>query len=154
MSNSSQVVHNGPVDFSGGVVVLVSGGEQSQILILIHRLKFDKSVPCNQRISLRVGEFFFHFAIFCQSLIFLSFLQGIFSLIRILFRSYTFSSNYSFIAKTIPVEINKRKNHISLRVGKFPWFENFFFPTRREIPYASVQTDCYKHPQGREGVQN
>ena len=72
MSNSSQVVHNGPVDFSGGVVVLVSGGEQSQ------RLKFDKSVPCNQRISLRVGEFFFDFAIFCKFLILMFFLHRIF----------------------------------------------------------------------------
>ena len=78
MPNSSSVVHNGPVDFSGGVVVLVSGGEQSQILILRHRLKFDKSVPCNQRISLRVGEFFFDFAIFCKFLILMSFLHGIF----------------------------------------------------------------------------
>ena len=53
--------------------------------------------------------------------------------------SYTFSSNYSFLAKNIPEEIDKRKNHISLRVGKFSRFENFNFPTRREIPYASVQ---------------
>ena len=66
MPNSSPVVHIRPVDFSGGVVVLVSGGEQSQILILRHRLKFDKSVPCNQRISLRVGEFFFRFCYFLQ----------------------------------------------------------------------------------------
>ena len=76
MPNSSPVIHIRPVDFSGGVVVLVSGEEQ--ILILIHRLKFDKSVPCNQRISLRVGEFFFDLAIFCKFLILMSFLHGIF----------------------------------------------------------------------------
>ena len=54
---------------------------------------------------------------------------------------HTFSSNYSFIANFLDEEIKKRKNHISLRVGKFPRFEIFNFPTRREIPYASVQTD-------------
>ena len=55
---------------------------------------------------------------------------------------HTFSSNYSFIANFLDEEIKKRKNHISLRVGKFPRFEIFNFPTRREIPYMSVQTDC------------
>ena len=55
---------------------------------------------------------------------------------------HTFSSNYSFIANFLDEETKKSKNHISLRVGKFPRFEIFNFPTRREIPYASVQTDC------------
>ena len=102
-----------------------------------------KHFPWNQGISLRVGKFIFNFAIFCNSLIFLILFQRIsFFFIRIIYMPHTFSSNYSFIANYLHEEIKKRKNHISLRVGKFPRFEIFNFPTRREIPYASVQTDC------------
>ena len=66
---------------------------------------------------------------------------------------HTFSSNYSFIANFLDKEIKKRKKHISLRVGKFPRFEIFNFPTRREIPYASVQTDCI-YARGRCATKN
>ena len=101
-----------------------------------------KKFPWNQGISLRVGKFIFHFAIFCNSLIFLIFFHEIFFFIRIIYTLHLFSSNYSFIANFLHKKIKKRKNHISLCVGKFPRFEIFNFPTCREIPYASVQLDC------------
>ena len=100
-----------------------------------------KNFPWNQGISLHVGKFIFHFAIFCNSLIFLILFQRISFFIRIIYMPHTFSSNYSFIANYLHEEIKKRKNHISLRVGKFPRFDIFNFPMHREIRYASVQSD-------------
>ena len=100
-----------------------------------------KKFPLKSRNFPTRREIYFPFCYFLQFFNFSdSFSKNIF-FIRIIYVPHTFSSNYSFIANYLHEEIKKRKNHISLRVGKFPRFEIFNFPTRREIPYASVQLD-------------
>ena len=75
------------------------------IMVVLVYKQNKKIFPCNLRISLCVGKFIFHLAIFCNSLIFLIFFPGMFFFIRIIYVPHTFSSNYSFIANYLHVEI-------------------------------------------------
>ena len=100
-----------------------------------------KTLPLKSRNFPTRREIYFPFCYFLQFFNFSDFFSWNIFFIRIIYVPYTFSSNYSFIANYLHEEIKKRKIHISLCVGKFPRFEIFNFPTRREIPYASVQTD-------------
>ena len=103
-----------------------------------------KTLPLKSRNFPTRREIYFPFCYFLQFFNFYDSFSKNILFIRIIYIPHTFSSNYSFIANYLHEEIKKRTNHISLRVGKFPRFEIFNFPTRREIPYASVQLDCYR----------